>query len=122
MSTKEISKLARQTGRVWGLQKLYEGIEITLLSPPESFYLEARRVVCGVDNFTWNTVNGELETAFPNSRLVYLSPDAELPPLLELLSSDIYVIGGLVDETGRGSLSREKAGNFLFETSIFTRI
>uniref|UniRef100_A0A914CC31 SAM-dependent MTase TRM10-type domain-containing protein n=1 Tax=Acrobeloides nanus TaxID=290746 RepID=A0A914CC31_9BILA len=70
MSPKELAKLARQMGRVWGLQKLYEG-----------------------------------------RRFVYLSPDSELEPLLNFETSDVFIIGGLVDETGKGSLSREKAAS-----------
>lgn len=47
-------------------------------------------------------------------------------PLSAVSSDYIYIIGGLVDETGAGSLSRNKAGGFSFiilsNINVLTRI
>ncbi|VDN52506.1 unnamed protein product [Dracunculus medinensis] len=90
MNDKEIKKLVRQMGRVWGLQKRNNRLKITLLSPCNRFLAESRReILC--------------------DKCIYLSPDADLLPLSAVSSDYIYIIGGLVDETGAGSLSRNKA-------------
>lgn len=49
--------------------------------------------------------------------MVYLSPDSQLDALLDVSADEVYVIGGLVDESGAGSLSRCKAGLFSFKRS-----
>lgn len=54
--------------------------------------------------------------------MVYLSPDAELDPLLNVSPENAYVIGGLVDETGAGSLSKERAGSNFLKFLVFWHI
>lgn len=51
MSAKELGKLVRQLGRVWGLQKRYAGLSTTLLDPSDELLAECRRVVSGFDDF-----------------------------------------------------------------------
>ncbi|VDK57693.1 unnamed protein product [Anisakis simplex] len=109
MNNKELCKLVRQMGRVWGLQKRYVGLITILLSPCEKFIGESRRVLTGFDSFKWTIMYKNIEQC-SNKRLIYLSPDASLAPLESLSSNEAYVIGGLVDETGRGSLSKDRAG------------
>ncbi|KAK0417155.1 hypothetical protein QR680_012858 [Steinernema hermaphroditum] len=60
-------------------------------------------------SFAWKTTTQRLEDMQSTSAIVYLSPDAEMEPLMFVEDDEMYVIGGLVDESGRGSMSREKA-------------
>ncbi|VDN27776.1 unnamed protein product [Gongylonema pulchrum] len=38
-----------------------------------------------------------------------MSPDSQLDALTDVVANKVYIIGGLVDETGVGSLSRHQA-------------
>lgn len=108
---KENRKLARQIGRVWGLQKRYRGLSTTLISPPLNFVAECRKILTGFDNYSWNVVHDtDVADVLPRSSIIYLSPDAKLEPLMDLREDEVYVIGGLVDESGKGSKTKDKAG------------
>jgi tRNA (guanine9-N1)-methyltransferase len=115
MSSKELSKTARQLGRVWGLQKKYAGLETTLFSAPNDFLEECNRVVSGFNKFNWRVLREEddieLSEHMAGKEVVYLSPDAHLSPLLTLDDNCVYVLGGLVDESGMGSKTTEKANS-----------
>uniref|UniRef100_F1KXJ4 RNA (Guanine-9-)-methyltransferase domain-containing protein 3 n=1 Tax=Ascaris suum TaxID=6253 RepID=F1KXJ4_ASCSU len=108
MNEKEMGKLVRQMGRVWGLQKRYVGLKTTLLSPCGKFLEEARRVLTGFNSFQWNVSFTHIAEC-SNNPLIYLSPDASIAPLEFVSPSVTYVIGGIVDESGAGSLSKDKA-------------
>ncbi|EFO23603.2 hypothetical protein LOAG_04879 [Loa loa] len=105
MSDKEVGKLVRQMGRVWGLQKKSPGLQVTLLSPDERFLCEGRRKISGFDHFNWVISNKSIDEFVTECHMVYLSPDSHLNALLDVKPDEVYVIGGLVDETGVGSLS-----------------
>ncbi|KAK0417154.1 hypothetical protein QR680_012858 [Steinernema hermaphroditum] len=109
MNSKERGKLIRQLGRVWGLQKRYPGLSTTLVNIDEDFVTDGERIVSGFRSFAWKTTTQRLEDMQSTSAIVYLSPDAEMEPLMFVEDDEMYVIGGLVDESGRGSMSREKA-------------
>uniref|UniRef100_A0A1I8AFR4 SAM-dependent MTase TRM10-type domain-containing protein n=1 Tax=Steinernema glaseri TaxID=37863 RepID=A0A1I8AFR4_9BILA len=109
MNSKERGKLIRQLGRVWGLQKRYPGLATTLVNLEDSVKTEGERIVSGFGSFSWKTTSERLEDVQSTSSLVYLSPDAEMEPLMAVEEEAVYVIGGLVDESGKGSMSREKA-------------
>uniref|UniRef100_A0A915CE19 SAM-dependent MTase TRM10-type domain-containing protein n=1 Tax=Parascaris univalens TaxID=6257 RepID=A0A915CE19_PARUN len=108
MNDKEMGKLVRQMGRVWGLQKRYVGLKITLLSPCGKFLEEARQVLTGFNSFQWNMSFAHVAECSSNP-IIYLSPDASISPLEFVSPSVTYVIGGIVDESGAGSLSKDKA-------------
>lgn len=111
MTQKETRKLTRQLGRIWGLQKRYKGLNTTLLHLSDNFSEECRNLLSGFDNYNWNVSEvDDISEAFHNQKLFYLSPDATLKPLLELSSDCVYIIGGLVDESGKGSQTKKKAG------------
>ncbi|VDK88143.1 unnamed protein product, partial [Onchocerca ochengi] len=105
MSDKEIGKLVRQMGRVWGLQKKNPGLQVTLLSPDERFLCEGRQKLSGFDHFNWIISNKNINEFVMQHHMVYLSPDSQLDALLDVKPDEVYIIGGLVDETGVGSLS-----------------
>ncbi|TKR78009.1 hypothetical protein L596_018885 [Steinernema carpocapsae] len=109
MNSKERGKLIRQLGRVWGLQKRFSGLSIILANLDNTIREEGERIVSGFGTFGWKTTSDGLEDVQTTLSLVYLSPDAEMEPLLEIEANSTYVIGGLVDESGKGSMSREKA-------------
>jgi len=111
MSVKELRKLARQMGRVWGLQKKYNGLNTTLCSPPDQLITACEEVLDGFSTYKWNIVQSDgIELPFAKEKtMVYLSPDADLSPLLDLTNDCIYVIGGLVDESGKGKRTSKKA-------------
>jgi len=112
MSAKERCKLVRQLGRVWSLQKIAErpvALTIAGLEGDSEFASECRRMCSGFDGFKWLRDDRPVEELFPVSRIVYLCPDATAEPLLELDDRLVYVIGGLVDESGRGALSLRRA-------------
>nr|CDQ03899.1 Bm10324 [Brugia malayi] len=109
MSDKEISKLVRQMGRVWGLQKKSPGLQVTLLSPDERFLYEGRQKMSGFDRFKWIISDKSIDEFITKCPMVYLSPDSQLDALLDVRPDEIYIIGGLVDETGVGSLSYDRA-------------
>uniref|UniRef100_A0A0R3S767 tRNA (guanine(9)-N(1))-methyltransferase n=1 Tax=Elaeophora elaphi TaxID=1147741 RepID=A0A0R3S767_9BILA len=109
MSDKEIGRLVRQMSRVWGLQKKSPGLQVTLLSPDERFLCEGRQKISGFDNFNWIISDRSINEFVMECRMVYLSPDSQLDALLDVKPDEIYVIGGLVDETGVGSLSYYRA-------------
>lgn len=120
MSQKEIRKLVQQMGRVWGLQKQYKGLNTTLLNLPNNLLKDCQNVLSGFDNYGWNVVNtNDINETFSNQKIIYLSPDATLKPLLKLSSDCVYVIGGLVDESGKGSLTKKKAGLFKIVCFLF---
>uniref|UniRef100_A0A0N5AH62 SAM-dependent MTase TRM10-type domain-containing protein n=1 Tax=Syphacia muris TaxID=451379 RepID=A0A0N5AH62_9BILA len=116
MSMKEVSRLIRQLGRIRGLQKRYLGLSIALHSFSVELATEARQMLSGFDKYGWNLMSHDefLFTMYILKRCVakkavYLSPDSSLPPLLDLSRDNVYIIGGLVDETGVGSLTRDTA-------------
>ncbi|KHN84751.1 hypothetical protein Tcan_04294 [Toxocara canis] len=75
MNGKELGKLVRQMGRVWGIQKRYIGLKTTLLSPCKKFLEESRRVLTGFDSFQWNISFSDVQAGIPN-----------LPALLVIIS------------------------------------
>uniref|UniRef100_A0A915Q805 SAM-dependent MTase TRM10-type domain-containing protein n=1 Tax=Setaria digitata TaxID=48799 RepID=A0A915Q805_9BILA len=105
MSDKEICKLVRQMGRVWGLQKRSPGLQVTLLSPDERFLCEGRRKISGFDHFSWFISNQNISEVVTEFHMIYLSPDSQLSALQDVRPDEVYVVGGLVDEAGVGSLS-----------------
>ncbi|VDN03934.1 unnamed protein product [Thelazia callipaeda] len=109
MSNKEMSGLVRQMGRVWGIQKKTRGLKIILSAPDTRFLSEGSKKLSGFDRFSWVISNKNLEMVINEHRFVYLSPDPQLDPLLEVKPEIVYIVGGLVDESGVGSLSRRRA-------------
>ncbi|KAI6233614.1 3-oxo-5-alpha-steroid 4-dehydrogenase [Aphelenchoides fujianensis] len=110
MSAKETSRLVKQLCRIWGLQKKFHGLHTTISAPSAALLAECRRKVVGFDRFGWEVVAESAEQLVAAGRsLVFLSPDAANPPLEALRSDRTYVIGGLVDETGAGSRTSERA-------------
>uniref|UniRef100_A0A0N5A269 SAM-dependent MTase TRM10-type domain-containing protein n=1 Tax=Parastrongyloides trichosuri TaxID=131310 RepID=A0A0N5A269_PARTI len=116
MSEKEKGKLFRQLCRVWGLQKKFSGLDTTLLNGSEDFYNKGNILVSGFDKFNWRKSAGNLKDVFENKvNFVYLSPDPNCKPILEIDDNTVYVIGGLVDESGVGSKTLDKANSLSLE-------
>uniref|UniRef100_A0A0K0G0G7 tRNA (guanine(9)-N(1))-methyltransferase n=1 Tax=Strongyloides venezuelensis TaxID=75913 RepID=A0A0K0G0G7_STRVS len=112
MSEKEKGKLFRQLCRVRGLEKKFTGLEMTLLNGTEEFYRKGSSLITGFENYDWKRESGSVTSVYKDSKsVVYLSPDSTCEPLLELDPGTVYVIGGLVDESGVGSKSLEKASS-----------
>ncbi|KAI1731817.1 tRNA (Guanine-1)-methyltransferase domain-containing protein [Ditylenchus destructor] len=123
MSEKEQRKLVRQIGRVWNLQKKYESVSTTLFSPPDDSILDlCEKLLAGFSMYGLHIIksdDGIDQHIDDDKRIVYLSPDRHLPPLLDISADCVYVIGGLVDETGCGSRSNEKAMKHGYECRRF---
>ncbi|RMZ95821.1 tRNA methyltransferase 10 -like protein [Brachionus plicatilis] len=103
MSSKEMSRLAQQIGRCYATNKSLESpVHFTLcnLESNSNFYKELCRVNDGFDRYILEKTNQSLIDRFCDKKesICYLSPDSE--DYLEDIDADqIYVIGGLVDET-----------------------
>jgi hypothetical protein len=104
MSSKEQSRLAQQIGRCYAVNKtLQKPIHLTLcnLSEQSTLYADLQRVNYGFANYILKRTAEPIEQVVEGevAKLVYLSPDA--PEYLETVTSgsNVYVIGGLVDET-----------------------
>ncbi|KAI1725322.1 RNA pseudouridylate synthase domain-containing protein [Ditylenchus destructor] len=123
MSEKEQRKLVRQIGRIWNLQKKYEFVSTTIFSSPEDSILDlCEKLLAGFSMYGLHIVQSDEgidQHIDDDKRIVYLSPDRHLPPLLDISADCVYVIGGLVDETGCGSRSNEKAMKHGFECRRF---
>ncbi|KAM3723097.1 tRNA methyltransferase [Dirofilaria immitis] len=91
------------------LQKKSPGLKVMLLSPDQRFLCEGRRKISGFDYFSWIISTRNINEFATEHHIIYLSPDSQLKALLDVKSDEVYVIGGLVDETGVGSLSYHRA-------------
>ncbi|MCP9258204.1 hypothetical protein DINM_002712 [Dirofilaria immitis] len=85
------------------------GLKVMLLSPDQRFLCEGRRKISGFDYFSWIISTRNINEFATEHHIIYLSPDSQLKALLDVKSDEVYVIGGLVDETGVGSLSYHRA-------------
>lgn len=115
MTEKQQTRLCGQLARVYGANRRAERpVRLVLTHLPEESQLHQLccRRIAGFPQLQLERQPAGPAALFPPSRLVFLSPDAE-EPLLQLLPDRVYVIGGLVDETVVGGLSRaaaERAG------------
>ena len=79
---------------------------------------ECRRVNAGFDQYPILFSEQPIDQLYPKERLVYLSPNAD-EILTDMNEEQIYVIGGLVDESVRkvkGDLSTSPFDTFLRRT------
>uniref|UniRef100_A0A668S5G5 tRNA methyltransferase 10 homolog B n=1 Tax=Oreochromis aureus TaxID=47969 RepID=A0A668S5G5_OREAU len=109
MSDKEISRLAGQLRRLYGLNKKVTRpfhLFLTDLREDSRLYRECVRMNDGFLNYTMDITDESCLDLFPPELVIYLTPDAE--EALESVDADkVYVLGGLVDEsiTQAGELS-----------------
>ncbi|XP_033116640.1 tRNA methyltransferase 10 homolog B-like isoform X2 [Anneissia japonica] len=100
MSSKEISKLAQQLGRVYGANKKAEKPMHLILAGLEldsDIHKACVQKNDGFNNYLIEKSEKPLLEMFALEEVVYLSPDSD--QVLEVLDdSKVYVIGGLVDE------------------------
>ena len=76
----------------------------TTLLPP--FLLESPSI--GAGSWLAHRIPLDVSTVFDNTKLLYLSPDAE-EPLEAVVATDVYVIGGIVDRTVRKGITKAAA-------------
>jgi len=107
MSGKEIASLARQIGRCYSSNRRATKpvrLILTNWSNDSSLAQECRRVNYGFDNYQIILNDKPIHESYPSERLVYLSPNAD-KVLTEIDEQNVYVIGGLVDESVRKNMT-----------------
>lgn len=120
MSSKEMSRLAQQIGRCYATNRSVSSpIHLTLcnLDKDSKFYQELCRVNDGFARYIIQMTEKSLEENFSDriDSIAYLSPDSET--YLESLNTDnVYVIGGLVDETVNKKVTLSKCKNLKVNT------
>uniref|UniRef100_A0A0X3P699 SAM-dependent MTase TRM10-type domain-containing protein n=1 Tax=Schistocephalus solidus TaxID=70667 RepID=A0A0X3P699_SCHSO len=119
MSPKERSKFAQQFCRAYGANKSSPepfSLHLTNFSMESALGVCCRQKCSGFENYKIGFHSLSPTMAFPTSKLVYLSPDAQ-SPLLDLETDTIYVIGGLVDENVRRGASLAAANDIAIESA-----
>ena len=111
MSGKSTKRLIHQLGRVRGVQKRYSGLSMTITQASKQLVEMFRAELGSFDAYEWTLTEKSVEEmcADGSEPPIFLSPDAENPPLMELPPNRRLIIGGLVDETGAGPLTLGKA-------------
>jgi tRNA (guanine9-N1)-methyltransferase len=115
MSVKEQSRLAQQIGRCYASnRKTLQPAQITLtnINKNSFLYKEMCRVNDGFEKYVMIKTEKTIEEYYSNNleNLCYLSPDAD--EILENLDlNQIYIIGGLVDETVTKKVTLRKSSN-----------
>ncbi|CAF1056786.1 unnamed protein product [Rotaria sp. Silwood1] len=107
MSIKELASLARQIGRCYSSnRRAIKPVQLILTnwSNDSPLAKQCQRVSKGFDNFQIILSDKPIHESHPIERLIYLSPNAE-KQLTEVNEENIYVIGGLVDESVRKNMT-----------------
>ncbi|UJR09220.1 hypothetical protein I4U23_013467 [Adineta vaga] len=107
MSGKEIASLARQIGRCYSSnRRATKPVRLTLTNWSNESLLaqECRRVNSGFDNYPIILSDKEIHEYYPSERLIYLSPNGD-KVLTEITEQNVFVIGGLVDESVRKNMT-----------------
>ncbi|VDM01120.1 unnamed protein product [Schistocephalus solidus] len=115
----ERSKFAQQFCRAYGANKSSPdpfSLHLTNFSMESALGVCCRQKCSGFENYKIGFHSLSPTMAFPTSKLVYLSPDAQ-SPLLDLETDTIYVIGGLVDENVRRGASLAAANDIAIESA-----
>jgi len=95
--------VARQIGRCYSSnRRATQPVRLILTnwSNDNSLARECRRVNNGFDNYQILLNDKPIHESYPSEHLVYLSPNAD-KILTEIDEQNVYVIGGLVDESVR---------------------
>lgn len=111
MSTKEISKLASQIGRIHGANKKASRpakVYFTSFEKTSMLYQECLRKHIGFEQFPIEMDSKPHHELFAKDDIVILSPDAQ-QPLEQVELGKVYVIGGIVDETRKKQLTLDQA-------------
>jgi tRNA (guanine9-N1)-methyltransferase len=115
MSIKEQSRLAQQIGRCYASNRATlkpAQITLTNINKNSFLYKEMCRVNDGFEKYVMIRTEKTIEEYYSNNleNLCYLSPDAD--EILENLDlNQIYIIGGLVDETVTKKVTLRKSSN-----------
>lgn len=114
MSSKSTKRLVHQMSRVRGIQKRYTGLTLTIAQAPPSLVDQFHNEISSFNSYGWKFVDAKATDMCAEQSLipVFLSPDATNPPLTNIQPDCCYVIGGLVDETGVGPMTLNKARMF----------
>nr|XP_040035596.1 tRNA methyltransferase 10 homolog B isoform X1 [Gasterosteus aculeatus aculeatus] len=119
MSDKEVSRLAGQLRRLYGSNKKATRpfhLLLTDLVEGGRLYRECLRMNEGFLNYMIDMTEESCLDLFPPEAVVYLTPDAE--EALETVDADkVYVLGGLVDESIRKTLSLSRARELSVHTA-----
>ncbi|XP_037334733.2 tRNA methyltransferase 10 homolog B [Pungitius pungitius] len=119
MSDKEVSRLAGQLRRLYGSNKKAARpfhLLLTDLVEGGRLYRECLRMNEGFLNYMIDMTEESCLDLFPPETVVYLTPDAE--EALETVDADkVYVLGGLVDESIRKTLSLSRARELSVHTA-----
>eukprot|EP00045_Choanoeca_perplexa_P011221 m.117866 g.117866 ORF g.117866 m.117866 type:complete len:669 (+) comp15554_c0_seq1:170-2176(+) len=100
MSGKEMGKLADQVRRLYGVNSVAKSpahVYLTGLLPGGPLDRELHRRNSGFDKYVVTRTSQPHHQVFDTNELVFLTPDSP-NPLLQLDTSKVYVMGGLVDE------------------------
>ncbi|XP_028856788.1 tRNA methyltransferase 10 homolog B [Denticeps clupeoides] len=111
MSHKEISRLAGQIRRVYGLNRKAAQpfhLFLTDLSQDSLLYRECVRMNDGFREYSMEMTEKSWLEVFPEDDVVFLTPDAE-EALQSVETEKVYILGGLVDESIQKKMSYTKA-------------
>ncbi|XP_061619636.1 tRNA methyltransferase 10 homolog B [Phyllopteryx taeniolatus] len=111
MSDKETSRLAAQLRRLYGANKRASKpfhLFLTSFREDSRLLAECVRMNAGFLDYAMERTERSCLDLFPPERVVYLSPDAE-EALERVDRDDVYVLGGLVDESVQKTLSLSRA-------------
>ncbi|KAJ8382217.1 hypothetical protein SKAU_G00029950 [Synaphobranchus kaupii] len=111
MSHKEISRLACQIRRLYGSnRKAARPFHLVLTEMRENslLYQECLRMNDGFLSYVMDITEESCINLFPHENLIYLTPDAE-QALKAVDTENVYVLGGLVDESIQKKISYLKA-------------
>ncbi|CAL4112415.1 unnamed protein product [Meganyctiphanes norvegica] len=119
MSDKEKTRLALQLGRIYGSNRASENpahLYFINLSENSDIFKKACEKCEGFDHYIVERSHQSAIELFPQGNIVYLSPDS--PNVLkEVNKSNVYIIGGLVDETVNKHQSLTYATNVSIKTA-----
>ncbi|CAF1101516.1 unnamed protein product [Adineta ricciae] len=113
MSGKEIASLARQIGRCYSSnRRAPKPVRLTLTnwSNESPLAQECRRVNSGFENYQIILCDKPIHECHPSDSLIYLSPNGD-KVLTEVNEQNVYVIGGLVDESVRKNMTFQTCQN-----------
>lgn len=119
MSPKELSRLARHIQFAYSSNLRAEHpfhLYLTGLKKDSKLYETCNQQCSGFSNYLLDIVETDHHEYFRMESLVYLTPDSP-NPLVSLDPTNVYIIGGLVDESIDWGLTFEKASKIGLSTA-----
>ncbi|XP_006143794.1 tRNA methyltransferase 10 homolog B isoform X2 [Tupaia chinensis] len=119
MSKKELSRLAGQIRRLYGSNRKADRpfwICLTGFTTDSPLYEECLRMNDGFSSYLLDVTEEDCFDVFPLETLVYLTPDSE-HTLEDVDPNQVYILGGLVDESIQKKVTFQKAQEYSVKTA-----